>query len=414
MVKNAISISTTQKNIKKIVDLTLLNPKKFDKMKMSTILHITKTNTTICIPMESDYYWLKVIQFVREKSKNWGNILSDDFISNEIKNLILELKTNKKKYLVIGKTVNKWIGNLKKIPVINFRFILPINNVDYRKDFDFGKVKLQKLTLTKLKKLAKFSNKIGHFSASNTLKDMIKFNKTEIYAILEIQAKDEEQGKILAELNLNRLIHAMRLFDPPSGITDRYHHYPETKYHTLVVNLDTDTFVDPFESIHLNAHIWRTKSYWKKINPYWNKLSKFLFLDNPNELQSIILTGLFWYGDAGNEIKDNLSKFLKYTYGLETLVIFDNKYDKKTRMAERLAKIFSKSNKKNFQIYKNLIQQYYDVRSGAIHAGKLIVDSEDVGTTNQMLSGLIFEYIKFSKKYSDVKTMFKKEFSITI
>ena len=83
-------------------------------------------------------------------------------------------------------------------------------------------------------------------------------------------------------------------------------------------------------------------------------------------------------------------------------------------MAERLAKIFSKSNKKNFQIYKNLIQQYYDVRSGAIHAGKLIVDSEDVGTTNQMLRGLIFEYIKFSKKYSDVKIMFKKEFSITI
>jgi len=414
LVITTISITSTQNNIKKIVDMTLLNPKNFDKIKMSTVFHATKTKTMICIPMESDYYWLKIIQYVREKSKNWSHILSDDFISNEITNLILELKTNKKKYSVIGKTVNQWINNLKKTPVTNFQFILPVNNVDYRKDLDLGIVKLQKLTLNKLKKLAKFSNKTGHFSASGTLKDMQKLNQTQIYAIIDVQAKDQEQGKIFAEVNLNKLIHVMRLFDPPSGITDRHHYYPETKFHPLVINLDKDQTSQPFQNLHLNAHIWRKKSYWKKVNPYWNILKKFLYLDNPNELQSIILTGLFWYGDAGNEGEDDLSKFLKYTYGLENLVIFDNKYDKKTRMAERIAKIFSKSNKKNFQYYKNLIQQYYDVRSGAIHAGKLLVDSEDVGTTNQLLRSLLFEYIKFSKKYTNVKTMFKKEFSITI
>ena len=62
-----------------------MNPEKFDKMKMSTVFHISKTNTMICIPTESDYYWLKIIQFVREKSKNWGNVLSDDFISMKSK-----------------------------------------------------------------------------------------------------------------------------------------------------------------------------------------------------------------------------------------------------------------------------------------------------------------------------------------
>ncbi len=383
-------------------------------MKMSKVLHKPQENNTICIPFESDYYWLKVIQFVRQKSKNWKIKLSDDFISNELEEFIYQLKIDRKKYGVMGQSIKNWLENLKELPITNFRFILPVNNVDYRKDLDFGKVKLKKLNLTKLRKLASFRKQTGHFSAKETLKDLTSLNKTEVFAIVEVQAKDKEQGMFLANSNLKRLIHAMRLFDPPSGITEREYHFPETKFHYLIVNLDTNTFSASFSSLHLNAHIWRTNEYWKKITPYWNKLKTFLFSENLNEVQSIILSTLYWYGDAGKETEDELSKFLKYTYGLENLVIFDNKYDKRKRMAERIAIIFSKGDRKNHTFYKNLLEQYYDIRSGAIHAGKLIVDKEDVGTTHELLRTLIFEYIHLSKKYTDVKTLFKKEYSITI
>lgn len=412
MVTTNISISTTIENIKKITDLTLLNPKDFDKMKMSKVLHKTQENITICIPMESDYYWLKVIQFVRQKSQKWIVKLSDDFISNELQSFIYQLKTNKKKYGNIGKSVKEWLEALKKIPITNFRFILPVNHVDYRKDLDLGRIKLQKITLRKLKKLATF-DKTGLFSARKVMADMTTLNETEIFAIIEVQAKDQNQGMIFANLSLKRLIYAMRLFDPPSGITNREEYFPPVHFHYLIVNLDRDSLFLPNSNLHLNAHVWRTKEYWKRVNPDWNTLKKFLFSSSLNEVQSTILNALYWYGDAGREMDDDLSKFLKYTYGLENCVIFDNQYDKKNRMASRLSTIIG-SDRQTQIFWNDLLKQYYDVRSGAIHSGKLVVEKEDVNTTHKLLRDLIFRYIRLSKKYTDLKTMFKTEFAISI
>ena len=87
-------------------------------------------------------------------------------------------------------------------------------------DLDFGKIKLKKLTLTDLEKLASFES-VGFYSAGKTMKSLISCNKTKTFAIINIQAKDVEQGMILANLNLKRLIHAVRLFDPSSNITER-------------------------------------------------------------------------------------------------------------------------------------------------------------------------------------------------
>jgi len=414
MVRTNISFNNTVSNIKKIVDLTLLNPKKFNKFEMSIVSARPQKKQTIAVPFTADYYWLRVVQYVREKSKDWNSILSDTFISNELEELIFQIKTDRKKYGQIGRIAKNWINRLKQQTITNFRFILPINNVDYRKDFDFGQVKLVKITLAKLKKYVPFTIQTGHLSPSKTLKDITSLNQTKIFTIIEVQAKDEKQGMILAKINLKRLIHAMRLFDPPSGITEREQYFPETKHPYMIVNLDKNTAKHSFTNLHLNAHIWRTKEYWKRVDPFWKKLSLFLFSDNLTEVQSLILTGLYWYGEAGKETEDDIGKFLKYTYGLENLVIFDDKYGKKNRMADRLAKIFSKKNSTNYKFYNDLIKQYYGARSGAIHAGKVMVDVEDVGTTHNWLRSLIFDYIRLSKKYTDVKTMFKKEFSITI
>ena len=57
-------------------------------------------------------------------------------------------------------------------------------------------------------------------------------------------------------------------------------------------------------------------------------------------MQSLILTAMYWYGDARKETESEISKFLKYIYGLESLVIFDTKYDKKDRMAKKTCNNF--------------------------------------------------------------------------
>lgn len=58
--------------------------------------------------------------------------------------------------------------------------------------------------------------------------------------------------------------------------------------------------------------------------------------------------------------------------------------------------------------------KYYKFRSGMIHAGKLIVDKEDVGTTSEWLRDMIFNYVRFSKQYDSVEELFKNEYSIDI
>jgi len=414
MTESEISFENLVSAIKNIADLTLLNPKEFDKFKMSVVLHKTKEKTSIAIPFTTDYYWLKVVQYVRTKSKSWESKLSDEYIHNELEEFVYELKTNNEKYSQIGKSVKDWLQQLKTIPRINYRFILPVNNVDYRQDIEFDKIKLKKIDIDVLRSFVPFHDDAGHFSAESQFKDLTTLNETEIFAFVGVQAKDKTQGKKIANFYLKRLIHAMRLFNPASEITEREWYFPETKFPYLVVNVDENSFSLSFESHHLNAHIVPSNDYWDRVEPDWQQLSTFLFSDEPNEIQSLILTSLYWYGEAGKETEDQLSKFLKYLHGLETLLIFDNKYEKGKRMADRLAIINSKGHNENFDFYNNLMSQYYKFRSGMIHSGKLVIDNEDVGTTHGWLRNLIFEYIRFTRKYDNVKDLFENEYSINI
>ena len=413
MVDSEISFDKIVGSIKEMVDLTLLNPKEFDKSEMSVVSHNTITNTTFCMPHKTDYYKLKILQYVRTKSKQWEVQISDEFISNQLQKLIFQIKLDKKLLEQLGKTTKDWLEKLKKLNSMNLRFILPVNNVDYRKDIEFDNIKLKKLTLEVLKSFVSFHDNEKFFTPKKTLEDL-KRNQTDIFAIIDVQAEDEEKGYEIAKENLKKLIHAMRLFDPPSGITEREFYFPEIKYPYIMLNLDKKNFSPRYHSLHLNAHIWRTKEYWVRVQPDWDQLSTFLYSTTPNQIQSLILTALYWYGDAGKETEDNLSKFLKYMHGLETLLIFDNKYEKGERMAARLAAINSKHNTANYDFYKNLMQKYYKFRSGMIHSGRLSIDNEDVGTTHNWLRNLLFDYIRYSKTYSDIAVLFQTEFSLDI
>ena len=385
-------------------------------MKMAHVTYKAQENNTLCFPFETRYYVLKVIQYVRNKSESWEVKLSDAFIKIELDELVYQLKIDRMKYSIIGRIVNEWMESLKILPVINFRYIFPINNVDYRRDFDFKTIKLKKLTTVKLKRLLPSSLQSGFFSPKELTERLISENETEIFGIVDIQAKDQEQGMILANLNLNRLIHAMRLFDPLSGITKRKYFFPpETIYNYLAIDLDNLMVAAGGDKPHLNAHVWRSAEYWRRVAPDWTKLQSFLFSDNPSQLQSTILAALYWYGDAGKPTENHLSKFLKYVYGLENLVIFDSEYDKKNRMANRLAPLLNKIYRQNNQeFYSKRLKEYYDLRNLAIHAGKFRIDKEVVTTTHEFLRDLIFEYIRLSKKYTDVQTMLDREYVITI
>ena len=377
MIPTQISLNDTISNIKKLADSTLLNPLEFDEMKMSKIINNIQENNMMCIPFESDHYILKILTFVREKSKDWKMQLSDDFIIKELEEFVYHLKIDQKKYEVIGKSVKNWLENMKKSPVTNFCFILPVNNVNYCMDLDFGKIKLKKLTLTDLEKLASFES-VGFYSAGKTMKSLISCNKTKTFAIINIQAKDVEQGMILANLNLKRLIHAVRLFDPSSNITEREYFFPNTVFYYMTINMDDGSSSSTTQRFHLNTHISQSNEYWESIQPYWNDLKLFLFSQNLNQMQSLILTAMYWYGDARKETESEISKFLKYIYGLESLVIFDTKYDKKDRMAKRLATIFSKKNSSSVDstFYDNLFRRYYAKRNSIVHAGELNVNPE--------------------------------------
>ena len=185
----------------------------------------------------------------------------------------------------------------------------------------------------------------------------------------------------------------------------------------MTINMDNGSPHSKVQRLHSNIDVLQPSKPWKPIQPYWNDLKLFLFSQNLNQMQSLIITAMYWYGDASKETENEISKFLKYIYGLESLVIFDKTYGKKKRMAQRLATIFSKNNRNsnvNSTFYDNLFQQYYDKRNNIVHAGKLNMNPEDVDAVGSALRDLIFIYISFSKKYTDVKIMFKNEFSIEV
>ena len=409
------ALEKTIQNIKKIVDVSELNNYNFDKTKIWITSHHTESNTLLTIPHEATFYWLRVKQYVREKSFRTKIRLSDEFISNQIHNLILEVKTDQKKYEDISRTVKNWVDDLSKLSVSNFLIVLPINNVDYRSDLDLGPVKMVKLTQSLLESNIEFKSKVGHFSSKEIFKDLVTTNETEIFFIIEVQAKDQEQAKELAKLYLKKFVYVMRLFSPNSGITDRDYYYPGTHTWVILYNKDKKSLSTNGTNLHLNAHITPPKQYWQRIQPDWNQLTSFLYSNNHTELQSVILTGLYWYGDAGYDKKNENrpSIFLKYMMGLESMLIFDRKHDKKIRIADRFGKIYSKIHS-NYDFYYELMKNYYELRNDAVHAGKVIIENEVIVTTHDWLRNLLFYYIRNSKKYSDIKTMFDKEYSIKL
>jgi len=392
------------KILKKIVDKTKTTISKKD---LSNILFSLSfgSGKHIALPLNVARDWLKLKQFVREKSILWSLNFTDKFIEEKMKELLFELKYDKHKLQILGSTTNIWLDNLKKTQFEEHIFVRPIHYLNTKKDLDFGNVKIVKLSKRVLDNVIPYSLRNNNPLYKDLVKNLTSSNDTKIFAIVRVMSTDITHGEKLSQEYLERALNAIRIF---------YYDHPVVQAEDFVaiknqsfIHVGKNDFTEQYSNLNLEIPKILDSQIKKQFEPFWKILRPFLFSSSPTLLQSRILVALEWYGDA---MKDRIphSSFFKYVTSIETLLVLEMT-GKAEKIGHRLSKImYPKSPANPYTQMKS----YYETRNGVIHAGRTVVHKEDLDQLHAWSQWLIQKFVYKSKKYDDIPTLLKNDYGL--
>lgn len=396
-------------HIKNVVDASI-NTKPFRLEGMRKASHYGK-GKFIAIPLTVDADWLKIKKYIREKSVSWGTQFTDELIEEKITRLVFELKHDDKKYSQIGKIVNGWIDELKKIKLNEYTYIRPIHYLKIKNEIDFKKVKIVKLSKRITDSLIDASTRNNDPRYPKILEEIIKTNETDVFGLIKLKATDRSQAEKNSKEYLEMALNAIRIFYHKVPIMQG-EDYVGLRHHSTLEIENRTNYSEDFSNLNLHLALNLDSKTKKKFESLWKILIPFLFTTNPTQMQERILVALDWYGQALKE-RTSYSSFLKFITALESLLIFDKEFQKADKIAERLSTIiYSKHSYKQESF--ELMREYYKKRSGIVHAGKTMVHPEDLQQIKTWSQYLIQLFIRKSTKYSDVSSFLTKEYSLQI
>lgn len=410
MSKIKVSLAKINSEINTIVTSTKIK-EPIDKLKTMKMVSFGQ-GKWIAVPKTVSHSWLQVKKHLREKSESWGNRFSDEMIDSLISQFVADIK-HKKRTGKISVLVRNWINELKTSNVETIIFVRPIHNLILKKNTKVGKVRIVNLKTRHLNSLIDNPEHSGLFSTRELCKRSIEINKTETFAIIEVIALDSDRAKEISIEYLEKVLNAMRLFNSTAHFLSG-ENYMALKHHVVLeINNDRDSYADEFQNLNQYIPQIMPSQGTANLKPTWGILSKFLFSNHLSDLQSRILTALYWYGEAFKD-KNPPSAFLKYITSLETMLIFENTYDKSKIIAERLSSIIYTKKGRGKKSCYDTMKRYYDLRSDIVHSGKTLVFPEDAETVRYWSQLILQNYIRSSKKYKDVKTLLKKRFHVSL
>ena len=226
---------------------------------------------------------------------------------------------------------------------------------------------------------------------------------------MDIKSVEQEHAEELGYELVEKFIYATKLIDPGSYIR-------LTK--CAMVQINEDTVVQEngqFPSSHnmQNHHVpIRTNpgdDFYNKLQPYWDKLASFLYSKNPTDLQGVILSALYWFGEADVYTDSRVKLFLNYVNGLELVILhkLDDIRQKSVPFGKRCAKIFFDDEK-----YWEFWKDYYWKRNHITHKEYVYIYKEEIDTLRIDLRSLLLQLIDFTNKYNNLEDVFDKEYEI--
>lgn len=237
---------------------------------------------------------------------------------------------------------------------------------------------------------------------------LTKHNETKNIAIIEVESIEQDDAIQKANDNLKKFIHAEKLIDVGSFVTIRTKHYSQVNESIGVYNKTTKGYSSSSHNHHIPIRMTPSKEFYEKLEPYRNKLYKFLFNTNLTSLQQSIISSMYWLGEVDILRDTNEKKYLSYLTGLEKIVVKKHENQSKKKFALHMCALHKTPNE--IQFYED----YYERRNQLLHDENLRIFDEQVFTLLSIMRRLLLEMIEHYDEYQNVEEFWLKQYNITL
>lgn len=382
---------------------------------------ISREGRILSFPKEIADSYLRAIRVLRLKSKNLGRLISDKELKSLFVSFLFDLKYgNEAKFMEkIDKNIVCLFDKLQSMRAQRHLFIIPIMSLSVAEDLFIGDTAIVNLTGQTLASLeSKYSIKF-RFSfqdLSQAADRMTKDNETAVYAIVTVDASDDEKALELAIQKADTCLNVLRLYNYGARFVVRDEYRRLVPRGIAYVNLDEKTYGEMESALNIVAHIPNIdssvidemkKAGFDMIN---NILSK--RADELTTLQKDTLAAIFWFGNAVKEEQRNM-KFIKSIIALETLLIPDGGQGKGNRISKRYASLLyaQVSDDEKKEVFLNL-RSLYDIRNSIIHSGEGYVYEDDLIQVMHWTQAAILFVLEYAEKFSSISELIEKEFHV--
>ena len=293
-----------------------------------------------------------------------------------------------------------WLSELFKIKIQNFIGIANIVDYPFSYSLKIDRVIIMPFGGDDIENFIE-KNKQSPLMTSVIKMNELKMINGEINAMAFCKTKtyDDESCKLSSFKYINRVLHFIKLIDGRS----------EIRLDVKNINcLQTAFFVADENNILRSSQVdniirkdfFSTRIYNNEdINLIKNKAAQFFFKHDINDLQTSILSALYWYGKTDVTFDDKVDQFISYINGLERLVLFDTKQNKAQMFANRLEEYFSYvTHKEMFDLYKK--------RNKLLHEYEPDIYEEDLMLLRGLLGNLLKDLIDKSDLHHNLYSFF--------
>jgi len=347
------------------------------------------------------YYYFRGRNYIRKELERSQVTVSEDYVTNRYTKFIEDHVRNGGS---LSDDCQAFLDDIKSLRPIPFKFLIPISHYDYRCYMDLGKVRIVRLDDQLLKNEFGIKSELAEIANTEMLTE---FNYTCTYAIVNLESRDKTHAKESAFRLIERFIYAVKLIDPYSFARLRKHSMNEVK-ECVLVRQGTE-FGTSFTNHRIVGRVNPGPQFYADLQPYWDKLAEFLYSDSPNDLQGIILSALYWYGEADIHADSRVKLYSNLITGLEWVVlhIYDKSFGKADKFGTNCAIVLS-GDEQHHEFWKN----YYEKRNNLAHQKLVEIYKEDIDTLRLQLRMLLLKLIDFTDNYTTLSDVFSNEFGI--
>lgn len=348
------------------------------------VMHLDRT---LSFPKNIAGSYTRAIRILRSKAENVGRLISDEALVRVLDDFLIDFKYGDevKKLAEIDRHIVKLFDRVKNMQSERHLFIIPIMNLFLEQDTEIGDgllVNLTEHTLATIESRHSVRIRFPKEGLSQTAKKILKRNKTSAYAVVQVEAPDDDMALELAMQRADTCLNVLRLYHStaPFVVRDEFRsNFPRGMVH---LNIDKKSYGEMSSQVNLVVNIPTidTDAVEKMNKAGLSIINRLLSKKNDEltQLQKDILTAILWFGNAVKETQRNM-KFIKSVIALETLLVPDGGFEKRNRISNRFTSIMyaQTSDEEKKEVFLSM-RSLYNIRNSIIHSGEGFIHEEDL------------------------------------